>query len=123
MAKQIVQDSDHIRTGAKPPKADAPVHFMNALTRTLRLLTARAARYSLLTFFPLATRRALLRSLLLPARQPQHVARLTCEHLADALKGSKIDAHRFALLQSPQRRMADAGLFSQPIERPPTFFQ
>src|SRR5215210_4200420 len=60
---------------------------------------------------------------LLLAGELQHIARLTTKHLADSLQRRKIDAHRFAFLQPPQRRVADAGLLCQPIESPLALFQ
>ena len=51
-------------------------------------------------------------------RNNEYVAWLTLQRLAHLLQRLKINAQRLALLQTPQRRMADACLFRQPIEGP-----
>lgn len=53
----------------------------------------------------------------------EEIARLTLKRLADLLQGFKIDSECLTLLQPPKRRMTDARLFSQPIERPTPVFQ
>jgi len=51
-------------------------------------------------------------------RQPQDVARLALKHAAHLLQRDEIHPESFAFLQSPQSRVADAGLLCQPVERP-----
>ena len=57
-------------------------------------------------------------SVFLLVRQRQYVAGLAFEHAAHLLKRIEIQAECLAFLQTPQRRVADTGLFCQPIECP-----
>ncbi len=50
--------------------------------------------------------------------QRQYVARLTLEHAAHLLQRIEIQPEGLTLLQPPQRCVADAGLFCQPIKCP-----
>ena len=56
-------------------------------------------------------------------RKRKHVAGLTLKRLTKLLQGIEIDPERLALFQAPQRRVADACLFGQPIEGPTVLFQ
>ena len=56
-------------------------------------------------------------------QQRQHVARLTLERLTHLLQRFEVDAQRLALLKTPKRRVADAGLLRQPIEGSPVLRQ
>ncbi len=51
-------------------------------------------------------------------RQCKYIAGLALKHAAHFLQRVEIHPESLAFLQSPQRRMADAGLFCQPIESP-----
>ena len=53
----------------------------------------------------------------------EHVARLALQRLAQLLQRIEINSERFALLQAPQRGVADARLLGQPIECPTVPFQ
>jgi len=56
-------------------------------------------------------------------RQCQYVAWLALKHAANLLQRDEIQPESLAFLQSPQRRVTDAGLFCQPIKRPTLFCQ
>src|SRR5207244_8480065 len=49
----------------------------------------------------------------------EYVARLALKRPAHLLQSVEVNSERLALFQTPQRCVADAGLFGQPIERPP----
>ena len=49
----------------------------------------------------------------------QNVTGFALQDVAQLLQGGKGDSERLARLQAPQRGMADARLFGQPIERSP----
>ena len=53
----------------------------------------------------------------------QDVAGLTLERHGNLFQRIKSYSLGFTLLQAPQRRMTDAGLFGQPVERPLLLFQ
>jgi hypothetical protein len=48
--------------------------------------------------------------------QLEDVARMTLKRAAHLFQGVEIHPEGLALLQTPKRRMADTGLFRQPIE-------
>ena len=53
----------------------------------------------------------------------QNITRLALEHFTNPFQGIESDSLRLVLLQSPQRRMTYAGLFSQPIKGALVLFQ
>src|SRR6185369_11315901 len=53
----------------------------------------------------------------------EHIAGLTLKCVAHLLQCFKIDSECLTLFQPPQCRMADAGLFREPIERSTAVFQ
>jgi hypothetical protein len=56
-------------------------------------------------------------AILLLVRQRQYVAGLALKYAAHLLERVEIHTESLAFLQTPQRCMADTGLFCQPIER------
>ena len=65
-----------------------------------------------LASFMLTSRRSRPRlTRLLLVGQSQHVTRLTLKPLAELLQSIEVDPESFTLLQSPQRRVADARFF------------
>jgi hypothetical protein len=53
----------------------------------------------------------------------QDVAGLTLQRHGNLFQRIESYTLGFTLLQAPQRRMTDAGLFGQPVERPLLFFE
>ena len=59
----------------------------------------------------------------LVAAHAQHVARVAFKYSTDRLEGVERNSLGLVFLQAPQRRVADAGFFRQPIKRSSTSFQ